>query len=75
MVHMPSLEGMGLKDLLWCTNSHNPCGPSAIHTTNKHRAANLAHSLRGENGKMHYTTNNRKLSQQCYVSSTIVWPQ
>ena len=43
---------MGLKDLLWCTNSHHPCGPSAIHTTNKHRAANLVHTL--QRGKMAY---------------------
>ena len=51
MVHMPSLEiwDWGLKIFRGAPTLTTHVD---IHT-NKHRAANLAHSLRGENGKMH----------------------
>lgn len=38
MIHMPSLKiwEWGSKDLLWCTNSHRPCGPSSVYNKQIH---------------------------------------
>ena len=70
---------MELKDFLWCTNSHHPCGPSAIYRikTNKHRSANLVYIVlhRSTTVLLHiyHRSAARLLALYCTTTSVIMY--
>ena len=69
---------MGLKDLLWHANSHHPCGPSAIHTSQTNMYMNTFRNTNTYKYMVQVTltlpsSGNRRGSQLA-IHHLLVWP-